>query len=491
MRKFTQNLLLAIVLLTFTTSCFNDDRDDNVILASEINDFVWKGMNAVYLYKDNIPDLANDRFSSNLEYGNYLNSFSTPEDLFESVIYQRETVDRFSWITDDYIALEQLFSGVSKSNGMEFSLFFAPNSSTEVIGVIRLVLPNSEADINNLQRGDIFYAVDGSPLTESNFSTLLNQDTYTLNLATFNDNGTPETTDDTIDPITESVTISKVPYTENPVFRTEIIDVAGENVGYLMYNGFTSNFDNQLNSAFGNFLSNNVQHLVLDLRYNPGGSVNTATLLGSMITGQFNGEVFAKLIYNNDLQEHNSSFNFTNSLNDGSAINSLNLDKVYVLTTERSASASEMVINSLRAYISSVIQIGTNTTGKSQASITVYDSPELTNKDDINPNHLYAMQPLVAIGVNKNDEVVPSTGLIPTIPLEEYRFNYGVLGNANEPLLAAALADILGTGRMSYPVLPKVELLGDSNDFLPFEKGGMIIDKKLPKEAFKRLEFNQ
>jgi len=477
------------MLLGLTTSCFNDDRDDNVILASEINDFVWKGMNAVYLYKDNIPDLADNRFSSNQEYANYLNSFSTPEDLFESVIYQRQTVDRFSWITDDYIALEQLFSGVFKTNGMEFSLFFAPNSSTEVIGVIRLVLPNSEADNNNLQRGDIFYAVDGSPLTESNFSTLLNQDTYTLNLAAFNDNGTSETTDDTIDPGTESITISKVPYTENPVFRTEIIDVDGENVGYLMYNGFTSNFDNQLNNAFGNFLSNNVQHLVLDLRYNPGGSVNTATLLGSMITGQFNGQVFAKLIYNNDLQTHNTSFNFTNSLNDGSAINSLNLDKAYVLTTERSASASEMVINSLKAHMSSIIQIGTNTTGKSQASITVYDSPDF-GRDGANPNHLYAMQPLVAIGVNKNDDVVPSTGLSPTIVLEEYRFNYGVLGNENEPLLAAALADILGTGRISYPALPSVKLVGDSNAFLTLKKGGMYIDNKPLKEAIKRIQFN-
>jgi C-terminal processing protease CtpA/Prc len=447
-------------------------------------------MNAVYLYKDNIPDLANDRFSSNQEYANYLNSFSTPEDLFESVIYQRETVDRFSWITDDYIALEQLFSGVFKTNGMEFSLFFAPNSSTEVIGIIRLVLPNSEADNTNLKRGDIFYAVDGSPLTESNFSALLNQDTYTLNLATFNDNGTPETTDDTIDPGTESVIISKVQYTENPVFRTEIIDVNGENVGYLMYNGFTSSFDYQLNNAFGDFLSNNVQHLVLDLRYNPGGSVNTATLLGSMITGQFNGQVFAKLIYNNDLQDLNSSFNFTNSLNDGSAINSLNLDKVYILTTGRSASASEMVINSLKAHINSVIQIGTNTTGKSQASKTVYDSPDL-RRDGANPNHLYAMQPLVAIGVNKNDDVVPSTGLSPTVLLAENPFNYGILGDENEPLLAAALADILGSGRISYPILPEIELIGDSNDFLTLKKGGMYIDNKPLKEAIKLKQFNQ
>ena len=44
------------------TSCF-EDNDDNGALASEINDFVWKGMNAAYLYKHEIPDLENDRFN--------------------------------------------------------------------------------------------------------------------------------------------------------------------------------------------------------------------------------------------------------------------------------------------------------------------------------------------------------------------------------------------------------------------------------------------
>ena len=489
--RFPLKIILAVLLLGLTTSCFNDDRDDNVILADEINDFVWKGMNAVYLYKDNIPNLADNRFSSNQEYDNYLNSFSAPEDLFESLIYQRETVDRFSWIVDDYIALEQFLSGVFTTNGMEFSLFFAPNSNTEVFGVIRLVLPNSEADNNNLKRGDIFYAIDSNLLTENNFSDLLNQETYTLNLGLFNDNGTPETSDDTIDPGTENITISKIPYTENPVFRTEIIDVDGEKLGYIMYNGFTSEFDNELNNAFGVFKSNSVQHLVLDLRYNPGGSVNTATLLGSMVTGQYNGDVFTKLIYNNDLQSFNTLFNFTNTLNDGSAINSLNLDKVYVLTTGKSASASEMIINSLRAHLgnSNVIQLGTTTTGKSQASITVYDSPDL-GRDGANPNHTYAMQPLVAIGVNKNDEQVPSSGLVPTFELEENPFNYGILGNENEPLLAAAIANILGTGRISYPVLQNIELVKDSNDFNPLE-GGLIIDNNVLKGILNRLQFNQ
>jgi hypothetical protein len=133
MRLIKISILLLLTLST--TSCF-EDNDDNVILASEINDFVWKGMNAVYLYKDDIPDLANNRFTTNEQYGNYLNSFIQPEDLFESIIFQRETVDRFSRIIPNYIEFEQILAGTSKSNGLEFNLYLEPGSVRKFLGLL-------------------------------------------------------------------------------------------------------------------------------------------------------------------------------------------------------------------------------------------------------------------------------------------------------------------------------------------------------------------
>ncbi|TJY34118.1 S41 family peptidase [Pontimicrobium aquaticum] len=462
--KFYKKLLYVFTLLILTYSCF-DDIDDNAISASEINDFVWKGMNAVYLYKDNITNLANDRFTSTQEYADYLNSFNAPEELFESLIYQRQTVDRFSWIVDDYIALEELFNGTSVRSGYEFDLYPIPGSSN-MFGIIRLVLPNSNASDNNLMRGQVFTSIDGIALTETNYRSLFSPNSYTLEFADYDDNGTPENlNDDIITPNGESTTLVKTTLTENPIFRSTIIDVDGENLGYLMYNGFTSNYNNELNNVFNNFKSNNVQHLVLDLRYNPGGSVLTASYLGSMITGQFTGEVFAKLIYNSDLQANNYNFNFEIQLDNNAQINSLNLDKIYVLTTEDSASASEMIINSLNPYIE-VIQIGDNTTGKSQASITVYDSPNL-EREGANPNHTYAMQPLVANTLNKLNNSVPSNGLTPTINMLENPSNYGVLGNESEPFLAAAIADIRGTGRFTFSIENLVKPKASSNELVP------------------------
>jgi C-terminal processing protease CtpA/Prc len=481
--KVLKVFLIALIVGSFTFSCF-EDRDDNLILASEINDFVWKGMNIFYLYKDEIPNLADDRFSTNQEYGDYLNSFSSPEALFESLIYDRPTTDRFSIIVDDYIALEQLLGGTFVSNGLEYNFYFEPGSNTAVFGIIRLVLNNSVASGLNLQRGQIFDAINGTALTASNLNTLLNQDTYTLNLANYNDNGTPEVADDVIESTTETVNLTKQPYTENPVHTTAIIDVNGEKLGYILYNGFNQNFNTQLNNAFNVFETNNIQHLVIDLRYNPGGSVNTASLLGSMVTGQFSGQVFSKLVYNSGLQEFNNNYNFVNSF-DGNAINSLNLDKVYVLTSSSSASASELVINSLKAYID-VVQIGDFTVGKTQASITIYDSPDFTDKN-INPNHTYAMQPLVANSINVNDQAVPGNGLTPDIELLESPRNYGVLGDPTERLLAAVINDILGTGRFAAPRIEFRSLKTDVN-LMPFEDE-MYIDKDLaPKVSRKQFE---
>ncbi|MDB4289780.1 S41 family peptidase [Flavobacteriaceae bacterium] len=456
--------IFKFVLLTFvfslTFSCF-EDNDDTVSGNTDIKNFVWKAMNFAYLYKNDSPNLANDRFASEGDYQSFLNNYESPEGLFESLIYKRDSVDRFSWITNDYIALEQQFSGVTKTNGAEFNFYYAPGSSSDVFGIVRLVQPNSNASITTLTRGQVFNKIDGVGLTDANLRALLSSETYTLNLATYNTNGTNVPDDDSLTDGTETITLSKAVYSENPIFKTEVLTINNENVGYLMYNGFVADYDAQLNAAFAEFQAQNIQQLVLDLRYNPGGSVNSATALGSMITGISSG-IFAKLQYNSDLQSLNTNYDFTSTLS-GEAINSVGLNKVYVIATGSSASASEMIINSLRSHIE-VVQIGTKTVGKSQASVTLYDSPDF-GKQGANPGHLYALQPLVAITVNKDDQAVPSTGLTPTIEVKESVSNYGVLGDPSEPLLASALAAIQ-TGRFAIDVHGISPIL-DSNSFKP------------------------
>src|SRR5690554_908764 len=145
-----------------------------------------------------------------------------------------------------------------------------------------------------------------------------------------------------------------------------------------MYNGFTRRYDVELNNAFAQFKADGVTDLVVDLRYNGGGSVETAVDLSGMITGQFNGQLLYKELWNNDRQDdYASDGKFDDKISTGAAINSLNLDQVYFLTTKSSASASELVINCLEPYINTT-QIGDATAGKFQASFLLYDAPDFS-----------------------------------------------------------------------------------------------------------------
>ena len=465
--------IFKFALLTFvfslTFSCF-EDNDDSISRTTDINDFVWNAMNFAYFYKDSIPNLGYDRFASDDEYQSFLSDYDRPEALFESLVYEPETVDRFSWITSDYIALEQQFSGITKTSGAEFNFFEVPGSTNDMFGIVRMVQPNSNASTTNLVRGQIFNKIDGISLTKDNLLSLFSSETYTIHLATYDTNGTATTDDDSLSDGSETITLTKTVYTENPIFKTEIFTLNNENVGYLMYNEFVSDYDGQLNAVFAEFQSQNIQQLILDLRYNPGGSVNSARNLASMITGISNG-IFAKLQYNNDLQANNTNYNFTSTLSEGVAINSVGLNKVIIIATKGSASASEMIINSLRPYID-VVHIGDKTVGKSQASVTLYDSHNF-QRQGANPSHLYALQPLVAITVNKDLLAVPPTGLIPTLNVKESVTNYGVLGDRNETLLAAALASIQ-TGRIAIDTQGIRPIL-DSNSFKPHSQE-MYID---------------
>jgi carboxyl-terminal processing protease len=438
MKKTALLLLFILVAPLGFISC--EDEDDNAV---PVNDFIWKGLNLYYLWQADVPNLADDRFASQADLNNFLEAYSSPEDLFESLLYQRGVIDRFSVIFSDFTLLENALQGVVKSNGVEFGLLYADASETNIIGYVRYILPGSDASTKNIQRGDIFYAVNGNVLTANNYQSLLGADSYTLNLADFD--GT------TITPNGEEVTLTKAQYAENPVYTTNVITQGSHNIGYLMYNGFYSNYNAELNAAFAQLDGAGVTDLVLDLRYNGGGSVQTATYLASMITGQFNGQLFARQQWNSKLQAFYEGENpgalqnlFTDNIN-GAGINSLNLSKVYILTSHSTASASELVINCLKPYIE-VVVIGDTTTGKNVGSVTLYDSKNF-GRSGASGSHKYAMQPIVLKTINAAGFGDYSAGIAPDVQQDEDYSNLGVLGDVNEPLFATAISLITANGR--------------------------------------------
>ncbi|MDT0644194.1 S41 family peptidase [Zunongwangia sp. F363] len=408
----------------------------------EVEEFIYSGMNDIYLYKADIPQLADDYFSSDTEEAGFLRNYGSPEDLFEDLTSSQ---DRFSFLTDDYISLEESFEGISSSTaGMDFGLG-SISGTNNIFAFLRYVVPNTAADEAGLSRGTVFTEINGKKLTINNISDLLDLDSFTINVGRI-ENGTIIMTD-------ETATLNKNEYTENPVYISKTLEIDLEKIGYLMYNSFIGDFDDELNAAFADFKAEGVTNLVLDLRYNGGGSVESAVDLASMITGQFEGEVFMKEQWNEEYQSYfeaqqaESLINrFDSRIRTQEAINSLNLSKVYVITSASTASASELVINGLEPYID-VVQIGETTTGKFQASVTLYDSPDYS-RENASENHTYAIQPLVFKSANADGKSDYLDGLEPDIKLSEDLNNFGNLGEASEPLLEAAINNILGRAQV-------------------------------------------
>lgn len=447
MKTILKSLLLIFLLAFALQSC--EDQDDVEAPANlQVNDFIWKGLNEVYLWQADVPNLANDRFGSDDEYNSYLSGYSDPEELFQALLnkpiskYPASAIDRFSWIVKDYTVLEQELNGVTKNNGLDFQLMRVEEGSNDVVGYVRYVIPNSDASTKDIKRGDLFTSVNGTKLTVSNYrSLLLTPDSYTLDLSSFNGEKFVLTG--------KTVSLTKTVLEENPILINKVINTGGHKIGYLMYNGFYSEYDVKLNEAFGELKTKGATDLVLDLRYNGGGAVPSATLLASLITGQFEGKIFSRMQFNLKMmaifgdRDDIISEKFVSKIGNAE-LNSLRLGTVYVLTTENTASASELVINGLKPYIN-VVQIGETTTGKNVGSYTIYDSKTIFTKEGVNPNHKYAMQPLVFKTFNADNFGDYGDGLNPTYLQYEYIDTYGVLGESSEPLLNLAISKITGS----------------------------------------------
>ena len=464
MKRISPLLTIFLFVSIVFVSCNKDDDEiinpivDDTKLDNPINNFVWKAMNSWYNWQPNVTNLA-DTKDDNLEsYYTFLNSYATPEDLFDNLLYDAGNTDRYSWFIDDYNDQNASFRGINDAYGFEFDLAKLCTTCNEVIGYVTYVVPNSPASDANMKRGDMFYKFDGIELNLDNYGVVNNfyDGEITSISLEFNtiDNGV-------IVPNNVEANLIIREVVENPVFYSDVItNDAGTKIGYLVYNGFKYTFHEELNNVFANFKSEGITELVLDLRYNGGGSVLTSAYLASMIYGGASeSEVFAKLIYNSKHSDEGGYYPFFDTAyiydKDGEYsgnevnINRLNsITRLYVITSGNTASASEMIINGLTPYLSEVVKIGTTTYGKNVGSVTLYDSPDFT-KSGVNTAHTNAMQPIVFQIYNKLDESDYTQGFTPDYEVFERASLIKPFGDLEEPLLKTALDLISGVSSKS------------------------------------------
>jgi hypothetical protein len=264
----------------------------------------------------------------------------------------------------------------SQATGASFGYGFtlaALATAPPRVYVVALVQPGSVADLAGVKRGARILSVDGADLVNGNNIAVLNAGLFPSRANedhTFVIQDAGSTT-------TRSVTLRSGTVTNVPVQNVRSIDTPTGRVGYLLFNSFIFPSEGQLISAFNQLRQENVSDLVLDLRYNGGGLIYISSQLGYMIGGQATvGKVYEKLTFSdkrtadnnnpaNTVPFYNVASGFANTgTSANAALPTLNLRRVYLLTSGSTASASESLINGLEGVGIEVIRIGGQTRGK-------------------------------------------------------------------------------------------------------------------------------
>lgn len=353
----TASLLILWGMLL--TSCFQD-RSVEYYALIQPKTWMYEVMQQNYLFYEDLPG----------EEG--LNFFNKPQEFLKSVVSSKDQKNgvTFSHIDSVYTAASRAQSEVP-TFGIEGAMIQVPSGAYAIR--VLYIQPDSPAEEAGIRRGDWIISADNKRMKSTDYATYISNPTqaYTFTLGNFNG--------ETFDTIPQQVQMPAPRYIEEHNLLTQkTLEIGGRKVAYLLYNEFGDQDGEELDQWFANVAAANPSDIILDLRYNPGGYLNIAQKLGSMLAPQSaQGQPFVKMTYNDKLNQEDVMNVDPSLIPGGSALNYTNL---YILTTSNTASASEVIINCLKPYLKErLFQVGTATFGKNigQQLFTDEQAPQL------------------------------------------------------------------------------------------------------------------
>ncbi len=322
--------VLVLLSAMSVTACSDELVQDCSIPGQ--NRAVYSLMKDIYLWADEVPEVDPE-------------SFESPEALLNAVAYRK--LDRWSGIGSAK-AREELFDrGRFLGVGLRFV------TDNEGATRVAFVEPKSPAAAAGMTRGLRILAINGKSLEEISEQGLWGS------ISGPNEPGVEVTYDtEQLDGTSSSFVVEKNWFELDTVLSRDVLTVGERKVGYLLFTGFLLPTEDDLRQNFGELKAAGVEDLILDLRYNGGGLVRTATVAASLMVGaERAGEVFTQVRYNDRHPERNEDILFVEEPN------AVALKRLVALVGPGTASASELILNGLRPYVD-VELVGAPTEGK-------------------------------------------------------------------------------------------------------------------------------
>lgn len=294
-----------------------------------------------YLWNDKLPDISPDNYSSAQKY-------------FDALLYSQ---DRWSFIDNRDELLDYLQNGTYTGYG--FSLKFDPDNNLR----ISQVYEPSPLQEEGITRGWKLTEINNKAVKSYSDNQLLQELDRPNNTFVFQ-YGTDNST---------KLNLNKQTMSLNTVIYKNVFDLGDKKVAYLVFDSFLGVSKDELNEAFTDFQSLGANELILDMRYNGGGSTDVSNQLAAIITNNlYKDQIYSKITHNED----KTGENYTDPFKEQSI--GLDLNRILIITTSATASASEMVINGLKPYMGdgNVILIGSKTHGK-PVGMYVFEDEEL------------------------------------------------------------------------------------------------------------------
>lgn len=468
-----------MLLATFTQTA-----GENVsAMSAYLNEVMDKRLREDYLWADDYAKsdidmtVSYDKFlythltklgDINIEDGGYYREYS-------SSAGERYIYSYISEVTSTKTPIATKAGELTSTFGLGIGPLFASvfESGTDYIGLtIGYVYPGSPAEAAGLRRGDTIYKIGGTRITRSNYQGFMQElfyspsGTYDIIYARYEANDAAER----YDLIQEKLAVvTAETYGYNPILFAAILtnselssdngasELSPFNIGYMASESFDATAQEVMEYQVKQFIDAGITELILDLRFNVGGEVQQSRYLASSIVGRdYDDKIFFKAKFRDGRVE---DWKFLSGPSESDKLGkapSMGLKRLWVIMSENTASASELIINALKGVDFPVILMGSRSEGKNVGM-------EVTH--EIYNGRRFEFAPITYWGLNAKDEYAPKDGFMPDAGNifnnqnssysddadNMFPYSFGDWGNFDfNPEFYSCFCDIVGIERPDY-----------------------------------------